>query len=378
MATAKKTTSGMWKCRVYSHTDAEGKKHYRAFSAPSKQEAEQEAARFSASTIRAARVDLTVAEALDGFITARTGVLSPATVRGYRALEHRYYSAIGTKRLRRLTTPEVQAWISDLAAQVSPKTVSNIYGLLTAACAFYMPDLSFRIKLPSRQKHRQNAANSCQIIDLYNAASPNLQKAIALSAFTSMRRGEVCALLYGDIDGNIAHVHADLVRGVGGWKRKETPKTSDSDRFVQLPAAVLRIIGTGAPNERVVPISPDTITELFGRLRDSLGIQIRFQDLRHYFASIAAALNVPDTYTESMGGWRPGSHVMKSVYQNVIRPEADRYASVMTDHFDAMLAPDPKSMTQSMTQEKEKPLSTRDRGMTPTGIEPSQKTHKTP
>ena len=68
MATAKKTPSGMWKVRVYSHTTPDGKRHYRAFTAPTKQEAEQMGATFSGSKDRAARVDLTVSEAINGYI----------------------------------------------------------------------------------------------------------------------------------------------------------------------------------------------------------------------------------------------------------------------------------------------------------------------
>lgn len=337
MATAKKTPSGMWKVRVYSHTTPDGKKHYRAFTAPTKTEAEQEAALFSGTAERIARSDLTVAEAIDSYINVKTGVLSPSTIRGYRALQNRYYAPIGTRKIRRLKSAEVQQFISDLSAELSAKTVSNVYGLLTAAVTLYAPEIQWRVKLPPRQKKRPTIASSDQIQTLFRSASPNLQKAIALSAFTSMRRGEVCAILYGDINGNMCHVHADLVRGVNGWRRKEIPKTSDSDRFVRLPKAVVDLIGSGAPEDRVVPITPDTITETFGRLRDGLGIRIRFQDLRHYFASIAAVLNIPDTYTESMGGWRPGSRVMKNVYQNIIQPEADRYASAMSDHFDELI-----------------------------------------
>ena len=337
MPTAKKTSSGMWRVRAYSHTDAEGKKHYRSFSAPTKQEAEQAAAKWSGSADRVERCDLTVADAIDGYIRAKTGVLSQSTLRGYVALQNRYYAPIASRKIRRLSSADVQTFVSDLAAQVSPKTVSNIYGLLNASVALYAPEISWRIKLPTKQKKRHTSANSDQIRRLYESAPPNLQKAIALSAFTSMRRGEICALTYGDIDGNIAHVHADLVRGVRGWYLKETPKTSDSDRFVRLPVAVVDLIGQGDPSDRVVPITPDTITECFGRLRDNLGIPIRFHDLRHYFASIAAVLGIPDTYTESMGGWRPGSHVMKSVYQNIITSEADKFASAMSDHFDTLL-----------------------------------------
>lgn len=338
MATAKKTPSGMWKVRVYSHTTPDGKKHYRAFTAPTKQEAEQEAARFSGSADRAARSDLTVAEAIDGYIRTKEGVLSPATVRGYRSMERVYFDQIATRKITRLKSADVQMWISSIAGSVSAKTVSNVYGLFTAALAFYQPDITFRgIKLPQKARRRVTAPSDEQVTALYRAASPNLKKAIALEAFASMRRSEACALLYGDITDGVAHVHQVIVKGTHGWVTKGIPKTSESDRYVRIPDQVLKLIGSGDPEERVVPVTPDTITELFCRLRDSLGLSIRYHDLRHYYASIAAVLQIPSTYVESFGGWRPGSKVMRETYQNTIRPVADQYAQKLVDHFDQVI-----------------------------------------
>ena len=46
MATAKKLPSGSWRCQVYDYTDANGKRHYTSFTAPTKKEAEYKAAQF--------------------------------------------------------------------------------------------------------------------------------------------------------------------------------------------------------------------------------------------------------------------------------------------------------------------------------------------
>ena len=40
MATAKKLPSGSWRILVYSHTDQDGKRRYKSFTAPTKKEAE--------------------------------------------------------------------------------------------------------------------------------------------------------------------------------------------------------------------------------------------------------------------------------------------------------------------------------------------------
>lgn len=338
MATAKKTPSGMYKVRVYSHRSPDGKKHYRAFTAPTKQEAEQMAAKFSGSADRAERCDLTVLEAISRYIMAKEQVLSPSTVRGYRQMARIYFDLIGTRKITRLSTHEVQTWVSDLSTKVSPKTVSNVYGLFTAVVCFYAPDTTFRgIKLPQKRRRRVSAPSEEQVQALYNAASPNLKKAIALEAFTSMRRSEVCALTYGDIKDGIAHVHRDIVRGEHGWVIKQIPKTSESDRYTRIPKQIIDLIGAGDPDDRIVPVTPDTITELFGRLRDKLGLQIRYHDLRHFYASIAAVIGVPSRYVESFGGWRPGSTVLRSTYENTIDTAVDRYGRQMADHFDQIL-----------------------------------------
>ena len=347
MATARKTSSGMWRCRAYSHTDAQGKQHYKSFTAPTKAEAESAASQFSGKADRTVRVDLTVGEVLEGYINAKSGVLSPSTVRGYRQMQRNYFKEISHKKIRRLTTAEVQSFVSELSKDHSQKTVMNIYGFLTASVALYAPEISWRIKLPPKQKKRSQAATDVQIVALFEAASPELKKCIALAAFTSMRRGEICALKYGDIQGESIHVHADMVHDENGeWILKAYPKTADSDRFVPVPSQVISLLGDGDPNELIIKWIPDTITKRFIDLRNELNLgEIRFHDLRKYYASIAASL-IPDIYAESFGGWRHGSRVMKEVYQQKIDPLEKQYADTMRDHFSGLIS---KSMTQNMT-----------------------------
>ena len=342
MATAKKTPSGMWKVRVYSHTTPDGKKHYRAFTAPTKQEAEQMAAKFSGSHDRAARCDLTVAEAIKGYIDAKEAVLSPSTIREYRRMQNKNYEDIGHEKIRNLNNERMQRFVSDMFKTVSAKTTRNAYMLLTAAVALYMPDMTFRVTLPARTKRRPAAPSDAQIMALYDAASGWMQVCIALAAFGSLRRGEICALRYGDIDGCVVKVTRDIVQAHNReWVIKDMPKTSDSVRDVVIPKEVVDLIGSGDPAARIINKNPNTVTLTFIRLRDSLGLDIRFHDLRHYFASIGAVLGVPDIYLASFGGWRVGSSVMKEVYQNKMTDASNFYASAMSAHFRGML----KSMT---------------------------------
>lgn len=350
MATAKKTPSGMWKCRVYSHTTPDGHKHYRAFTAPTKQQAEQEAANFSGTADRFERCDLTVAEAVAGYISAKEKVLSPSTVYAYRVMERNCFGPISREKIARLTSAKVQRWISDLTAEKSPKYVRNIYTLLTSSVALYEPEITFRITLPAKQKKRSYAPSDAHIAMLYNAAPDWLKICIALAAFGSMRRGEIRALKYKDIDGQIIHVHADMVRGSSKeepWVYKEIPKTQDSFRDVLVPQEVVDLIGTGDPDAFIIGEgTPNRITDTFMHLRNDLELpDIRFHDLRKYYASVSAALGIPVSYTERAGGWHTGSPVMREVYQKPIVEYEKAYAGQIASHFTGVM----KSMTQNMT-----------------------------
>lgn len=334
MATAKKQPSGAWKCRVYSHTDENGKKHYRAFTAATKQEAEQEAAKFSGSMERAARVDLTVSEALEGYISAKTGVLSPKTVREYKGMQNRCYGSINHERIRRLDNIRMQQFVSDLSKESAPKTVRNVYALLVAAIALYLPDKTFKVTLPARVKRKACAPSDADVRVLFSSASDWMKICIALSAFGSLRRGEICALTFGDIEGNTIHVNKDIVQDAASeWVIKDMPKTAESVRDVNVPTEVIQLIGKGEKGTRIIDKNPNSVTLAFIRLRNRLNIDIRFHDLRHYFASIGAVLNIPDIYLASFGGWRIGSGVMKEVYQNRIMGQIAEYSDTMISHF---------------------------------------------
>ena len=331
MPKAKKLPSGAWNCSVYSHSE-NGKRKYISFTAQTKSEAELKAAEFKADKKRISHHDLTVKQAIDGYIEAKEAVLSPSTISGYYKMKP-HYDRIGSRKIRSLNSEDLQRYVSDLSISgLSPKSVRNIYGLLTASIALYSPDLRFRVTLPAKKKKRPISPSDEVVRALFDNASANLKKAIGFGCL-GLREGEISALLYEDIQDGWIHVSKDMVRNRHGeWIVKDVPKTEDSDRMVKLPPYLVDLIGTGTG--RIVPILPNTIGKQFIKLRDKLGINIRFHDLRHYFASTAAILQIPDIYTADMGGWsRSGnSTVMKTVYQNNIKSMSDYYAEKMAAH----------------------------------------------
>lgn len=340
MAKAKKLPSGSWRVQVFSYKDTAGKKHYESFTAPTKAEAEMKAAEFAANKRSRIKSGMTVGDAISGYIAAKEAVLSPATVRGYVRMQDNNYSAIEKKKIRSLTSEDMQLFVSDLAKTLSPKTVRNVYALLTASIALYAPDMSFKVTLPAKQVKRPVSPSDDSVKVLYDAAYPKLRICLGF-AMCGVRRGEICALKYEDIKDGAAHIHADMVKDKNGkWIYKEMPKTSDSDRFLKLPDFLLDEIGEG--KGFIIDINPNTVTKQFIKYRNRLGINIRLHDLRHYFASTAAVLDIPDIYTADMGGWQRGGSVMKSVYQNNITSMSDYYNDRINQHLDNVIKKEKK------------------------------------
>lgn len=327
MPKAKKLPSGAWNVSAYSHTE-NGKRKYVSFTAGTKAEAELKAAEYKANKKRQRYVDITVGEAIDRYIESKSGVLSPSTLREYRRSAAHDLDELRPKKIKNLTSEDLQLFVTHLTIEgKSEKTIRNNIALVRASVALFQPDINYRVSLPPKRISRPISPSDEAIQALLDNSQGNLHKAILLG-IRGMRRGEICALMYEDIQNGYAHIHADMIKDSNHkWIIKERPKTEGSDRIIRVPD-----LGDGTG--RIVTCTPDVITHHFARLRKKLSISIRFHDLRHYFASTAAILNIPDIYTADFGGWsRAGNApVMKSVYQNNIKSMSDYYADKIEEH----------------------------------------------
>lgn len=320
MPKAKKQESGNWRVRVYAETDSNGKKIYKSFTAPTKKEAEFLAAQFMnrQNERKANPQKITLSEALDGYIERKRNVLSPSTIQGY-VKAHTWLddTKLSSVQLCDLSQDMLQSAINRFAANHSPKSCRNFNGIISAVVRTYAPDVTLRVTLPQKKKTDIYVPTDRDIERLLNAvAGKEIEKAIMLAAFGSLRRSEISPLTLGDLRGNILTVDKAMVQNEEREWCVKPPKTFSSNRQITLPDFVCERLRTSAG--RLCNMSPDVITVTFNRaIKKACIPHFRFHDLRHYQASILHAMGVPDKYICERGGWATDT-TLKKIYQHTM------------------------------------------------------------
>lgn len=333
MATAKKLPSGRWRVLVYDYTDPDGNRKYKSFTADTKKEAEFLAVSYKMEEKAAASdTGLPLSAAVEKYCGLKSNVLSPATLREYRRLGRYAYGPLEDKPLEKITTAAVQAWANAYALDHSPKSVKNACGLLHSIFKAFRPGLGLNVTLPQKVKtdlYVPTDADVRAVLDYFAAKDAEMEKAILLAAYGTLRRSEIAALMGEDIQGNVIRVSKAVVdAGKSDFKTKTT-KTASSTRDVEMPDFVIEKLPKSG---RVVGLNPNQISSRFARSFKHTGIKpFRFHDLRHYAASMMHALGIPDQYIMERGGWASDA-VLKRIYRGVMQDYKERFTSALFGH----------------------------------------------
>lgn len=335
MANAKKLPSGAWRVLLYCGKDEQGKRIYKSFTADTRKQAEAAAALYAVQAKREKSGDMTIGEAIDKYIESKENVLSPSTIGGYRITRRNQIQGLMDVPLNEVTNVEIQAEFNREALRLSPKTLRNAHGLLSAALGVYRPDFTLRTSLPAKEHKVLDLPTPAEVITAVRGTEIELPCLLAL--WLSLRMSEVRGIRYKDIKGKVLTTRNVKIKFGAEEFTKEQTKTYNSTRIHELPDYILDLIGTGEPDAYVVPMVAQTITKTLKKLvKRSCGKDVTFHQLRHLNASVMVELGVPDKYAMERGGWSTDS-TLRNVYQHTFdekRKEIDRQ---INEYFEKLL-----------------------------------------
>lgn len=334
MPTARKLPSGSWRVQVYAGKNESGKRIIESFTAPTKKEAEYQAALFRQR--RAARPeDLTVEEALSRYIEHNASLLAPSTVKKYRSMARTHYGPLRQLPLRRLNTDQVQRYVNQLARTASPKTCSCVLGLLTAALSQLAPDLTLHVRLPRRVPKEMSIPTPEDVSLLIRESDGTFRPVLVIASTMGLRRAEISALTWSDVQDGILRVNKAYTKGADNLLVLHAPKTNAGIRSLPIPPAAVPYLTPppdADPSDRVTLLTPDAITRRFERLTARLGLTYHFHSLRHYYDSVLCALGVPDKYIMARMGHATPT-MTKQVYQHVMRDKDAQFTDAINKYF---------------------------------------------
>lgn len=329
----KKKKSATYKLNYYDET---GKRRCKTFSAPTRKMAKDLADEWTNSHMEDGKPILNVSEALKKYIETKRGVLSPSTVRCYEGMQKKHFDSIGNVGIQKLRKSDVQAWISDLScSDLSPKSVRNYYGLLTAV--LLQNDVQPpKVRLPQQKRFENYCPSDDDIAALIEQIQRNgdgdLLRGVLLAAFGPCRRSEVCAVTSDDIQGNVVFINKALVKDSSGAWVLKLPKTQGSTRRIIYPDFVIE--KCNGIEGRLISCTPDTLGDKFRATLKQTGLpKFRFHDLRHYGASIMMYMGISQKTIELRGGWSSNSPVLRRIYQNKIDSEMQKENQKINEHF---------------------------------------------
>lgn len=347
MANAKKLPSGSWRVQVYAGKDASGKRMYQSFTAPTKKEAEFLAAEYIYKRKNTTREKLTFQEASDQYIENRQNILSPSTIRCYRIIQRNSVPNLLNIKIDRLADGFlIQRQMNENAKRYSAKSLRNQLGFITAVMGFFKYHIS-DIAIKPKENHSilVPTKNDAEKIMQLLKEAPDIECQALLAITCSLRQSEIAAITPADIKGELLSVHgARIPDEHNKLVYKETNKSDAGWRSVLMPEYLAKRMGelcaSKQSNDWVFDTTPSQVLRKFKRLLISHDMPpYTMHSLRHCFAAIMHARNVPDKYIMEMGGWS-SDNVMKKVYQYTFEDETNRAKQQVNQYFDNLISDD--------------------------------------
>lgn len=308
------------------------------------------------------QVSMTVEQAMKAYIEVKSAVLSPSTLLGYHRYRENYLRGISGKNIMKLTQEDIQLAVNqDAARGVSPKTLRNAHGFLSAILKLYRPDFKLNTTLPQKEHYEVHIPEENEMQRIWLACrGTEYELPILLGCWLGLRMSEVRGLKFSDVTETHIHIQRALVRGIpktAGEAKTETreklTKSYSGDRWIKLPDRIAKLIDAQPHrSEYICPYSESAIYKNYKKACEKAGVQAtRFHDLRHFEASEAHSIGIPDEYQVRRLGHKT-DHMLKTTYRHVMKAKEDPFAEAIDLQMESIF----QESSHETSHEKEKAL----------------------
>ena len=260
-------------------------------------------------------------------------VIRPQTISRYRGLlQLHVYPYLGDYQISKITTIQIQRMYNDLKKHgrrknvkklgkgLSGNTVRGIHMLLHEIMEYALKE-NMILKnptngttIPKIEPIELQVLNEKQLKTFLSALQSDEEWSdfFYLEIMTGLRRGEICALRWSDIDMVEKKLYVNRSASYQGEVGKT--KTFYSERVIKLPQSVYQVLAERKklaqsewifphPKDMSKPMPGDIALKRLRKILESAGLpHIRFHDLRHTFATHAVSAGIdPKTLSSILG-----------------------------------------------------------------------------
>lgn len=286
------------------------------------------------------------------------------TYLGYRIiLDVFLIPGLGHVKLQKLTAQQIQAFYGKLSKKgIASSRIKNINMVLHVALKhakrirLVSINVSEDVELPSvKEREIEPLTEEQAKLLLQKVREHHLEALLTLALTTGMRKGEILALHWQDI--NFEQGTLYIRSSLGYYKKvgfvEGEPKTEGSKRQITLPQVTIealkrhRVLQLEAQQQKdegwndkklVFPgkkgsfMVPQTLTNHFNRLLKEVGIpRVRFHDLRHSAGTLLLLMGVPERVVQKILGHSNIATTMR--YLHVLPPMQQSAMDKMDDMF---------------------------------------------
>lgn len=256
--TITKRKDGRWQAAITIGYDANGKQMRKTLYGRSQAAVREQLDRLKRTlgTTDPTAEDPTLDDYLERWLSEKARQVKPRTIESYGYTVKRYISPkLGRVKLSKLTPLRIQTALGQIADEVSPHSSNYSRSVLVMA-------LNQAVKWRLLATNPVNAVDKVRVDKrdmtiwtteqvgafLEHAKSHKLYALFYLAITSGLRIGELLALSWSDLDGNLLHVRRNLTKQGGTWALAST-KTSKGRRVVTLASDTLEALAEHRRNQ---------------------------------------------------------------------------------------------------------------------------------